>query len=104
MENVSIYVYMLVEASTAFWLYSIMSKLQPTLLYFTIYNPTLKAARASTSELENEDAEERAHILFYTSRDRAVSQHRMLRQVGLAKAINNFSQYVGFVYSVGSLP
>lgn len=72
-----------------------MTKLQPTLLYFTIYNPTLSTTGGTgTSGLDDEDAEERAHILFYTSRDRAVSQDRMLRQVGLAKAIINFSQYV----------
>jgi len=43
---------------------------------------------------DNEDAEEQAHILFYTSKERAVSRDRMLRQIGLAKALVNFAEYV----------
>jgi hypothetical protein len=41
---------------------------------------------------DDEDAEEQAHILFYTSKEQAVSRDRMLRQVGLAKALVNFSE------------
>ena len=41
---------------------------------------------------DDEDAEEQAQILFYTARERAVSRDRMLRQVGLAKALVNFSE------------
>jgi hypothetical protein len=40
---------------------------------------------------------EQAHILFYTSKDRAVSIDRMLRQVELGKALVNFVEY-GFHY------
>jgi hypothetical protein len=68
-----------------------MSRLSPALLYLTIYNPTLKPSNPVGDD--DEDAEEQAHILFYTSRERAVSRDRMLRQVGLAKALVNFSEY-----------
>ncbi|SJL03852.1 uncharacterized protein ARMOST_07209 [Armillaria ostoyae] len=65
------------------------SRSPPNLLYLTIYNPTLRPA--DTAPTDDEDAEEQAHILFYTSKERAVSRDRMLRQVGLAKALVNFS-------------
>jgi hypothetical protein len=68
-----------------------MSRLPPALLYLTIYNPTLKPSGPIADD--DEDAEEQAHILFYTSRERAVSRDRMLRQLGLAKALVNFSEY-----------
>jgi hypothetical protein len=67
-----------------------MSILPPNLLFLTIYNPTLRPSDPIAPD--DEDAEEQAHILFYTSRDRAVSRDRMLRQVGLAKALVNFSE------------
>ncbi|KAI0350698.1 hypothetical protein OH77DRAFT_1488693 [Trametes cingulata] len=66
-----------------------MSRIPPALLYLTIYNPTLKPALLTP---EDEDAEELAHILFYTAREHAVSRDRILRQVGLAKALVNFSE------------
>ncbi|KZT18329.1 hypothetical protein NEOLEDRAFT_1159477 [Neolentinus lepideus HHB14362 ss-1] len=66
-----------------------MSRLPPGLLYLTIYNPTLRPP--PTSDRHDEDAEEQAHILFYTARERAVSRDRILRQVGLAKALVNFA-------------
>ena len=66
-----------------------MSRIPPSLLYLTIYNPTIKPALL---EPDNEDAEEQAHILFYTAREHAVSRDRILRQVGLAKALVNFSE------------
>ncbi|EIM86915.1 uncharacterized protein STEHIDRAFT_168790 [Stereum hirsutum FP-91666 SS1] len=66
-----------------------MSKLPPALLYLTIYNPTLLPT--GPVDKDDEDAEEQAHILFYTARERAVSRDKMLRQVGLAKALVNFS-------------
>jgi hypothetical protein len=68
-----------------------MSRLPPALLYLAIYNPTLKPSGPIADD--DEDAEEQAHILFYTSRERAVSRDKMLRQVGLAKALVNFSEY-----------
>ena len=68
-----------------------MSRLPPALLYLTIYNPTLKPSGPIADD--DEDAEEQAHILFYTSRERAVSRDKMLRQLGLAKALVNFSEY-----------
>jgi len=68
-----------------------MSRLPPAVLYLTIYNPTLKPSGPIADD--DEDAEEQAHILFYTSRERAVSRDKMLRQVGLAKALVNFSEY-----------
>lgn len=66
-----------------------MSRLSPGLLYLTIYNPTLKPIGEVIGD--REDAEEQAHILFYTARERAVSRDKMLRQVGLAKALINFA-------------
>jgi hypothetical protein len=67
-----------------------MSRTPPSLLYLTIYNPTLRPHDSISDN--DEDAEEQAHILFYTSKERAVSRDRMLRQVGLAKALVNFSE------------
>ncbi|KAH7927349.1 hypothetical protein BV22DRAFT_1007247 [Leucogyrophana mollusca] len=67
-----------------------MSRIPPALLYLTIYNPTLRPSGLVSHD--DEDAEEQAHILFYTSRERAVSRDKMLRQVGLAKALINFSE------------
>ena len=67
-----------------------MSKSPPALLYLTIYNPCLHPSNPISTD--DEDAEEQAHILFYTSRDQAVSRDKMLRQVGLAKALVNFSE------------
>lgn len=69
-----------------------MSRLPPALLYLTIYNPTLKPSYPVGDD--DEDAEEQAHILFYTSKERAASRNRMLRQVGLAKALVSFSEWV----------
>lgn len=69
-----------------------MSRIPPTLAYMTIYNPTLKIPDSQSED--DEDAEEQAHIVFYTSKERAVSRDRMLRQVGLAKALVNFSESV----------
>lgn len=67
-----------------------MSRLPPNLLYLTIYNPTLRPSQPISDD--DEDAEEQAHILFYTSKERAVSRDRMLRQIGLAKALVNFAE------------
>ena len=69
-----------------------MSRIPASLLYLTVYNPTLKPAGPIPDD--DEDAEEQAQILFYTAADRAVSRDRMLRQVGLAKALVNFTEYV----------
>jgi hypothetical protein len=69
-----------------------MPRIPPNLLYLTIYNPTLQPA--GPVDDGDEDAEEQAHILFYTSKERAVSRDRMLRQVGLAKALVSFSECV----------
>jgi hypothetical protein len=67
-----------------------MSRIPPSLLYLTIYNPTLRPDIPEPDD--DEDAEEQAQILFYTSRDRAASRDKMLRQVGLAKALVNFAE------------
>lgn len=68
-----------------------MNRIPPALLYLTIYNPTLRPDISGTHD-NDEDAEEQAQIVFYTSRDRAVSRDKMLRQVGLAKALVNFAE------------
>lgn len=67
-----------------------MSRIHPALLYLTIYNPTLRPSEEVSKD--DEDAEEQAQILFYTSQERATSRDKMLRQVGLAKALVNFSE------------
>ena len=69
-----------------------MTHIPASLLYLTIYNPVLK--RIGPTPDSDEDAEEQAQILFYTSRERAVSRDRMLRHVGLAKALVNFTECV----------
>ncbi|KAG0709245.1 hypothetical protein DFH29DRAFT_978829 [Suillus ampliporus] len=67
-----------------------MSRIHPALLYLTIYNPTLRPSEEVSKD--DEDAEEQAQIIFYTSQERAASRDKMLRQVGLAKALVNFSE------------
>ncbi|THH21185.1 hypothetical protein EUX98_g8430 [Antrodiella citrinella] len=66
-----------------------MSRIPPALLFLTVFNPTLLPTGEYNEE--DEDAEEQAHVLFYTARERAVSRGKILRQVGLAKALINFS-------------
>ena len=61
----------------------------PALLYLVIYNPSLKPPPEASKD--DEDAEEHAHVLFYTANNHAVSKDRVLRQVGLAKALTNFA-------------
>ncbi|KAL5536785.1 hypothetical protein ACEPAF_608 [Sanghuangporus sanghuang] len=68
-----------------------MSRLPPSLLYLIIYNPTLQPPDSTRSDADDEDAQEQAHVLFYTANDHAVSKDRVLRQVGLAKALANFT-------------
>lgn len=67
-----------------------MSTVPPGLLYLSIFNPTLKPSGPVIGD--EEDAEEQAHILFYTGREQAVSRDKILRQVGLAKALINFTR------------
>ena len=69
-----------------------MNHIPASLLYLTVYNPTLRPTGPIPDN--DEDAEEQAQILFYTARDRAVSRDKMLRQVGLAKALINFTECV----------
>ena len=71
--------------------HAMSERLPASLAYLLIYNPTLPAPNSASRD--DEDAQEEAHILFYTSRERVVSRDRMLRQVGLAKALVNFSEY-----------
>ena len=66
-------------------------RLPASLAYLLIYNPSLPAPHSASRD--DDDAQEEAHILFYTSRERVASRDRMLRQVGLAKALVNFSEY-----------
>jgi len=68
-----------------------MNRIPPALLYLTIYNPTIRPPVSTASE-DDEDAEEQAQILFYTSRHQAVSRDKMLRQIGLAKALVHFAE------------
>ncbi|KAN0062021.1 hypothetical protein ACQY0O_006016 [Thecaphora frezii] len=61
-----------------------------TLSYFTIFAPALRPTRAGSEDA----AADAAQILFYTSRERAVSQDRMLRQIGIAKSLVEFGAMV----------
>jgi hypothetical protein len=70
-----------------------MSRVAPALEYFVVYNKTLQAA-PSTISIDDDDAQEEAHILFYTCRPGGVKRDRMLRQIGLAKALISFSELV----------
>lgn len=72
-----------------------MSRIPPALAYLVIYNPTLQPdPEELTGDRDEDDVTEQAHVLFYTARERAVSRDRILRQVGLAKALANFAEYV----------
>jgi hypothetical protein len=72
------------------------SSRQPaSLACFSIFNPTIRpepnTARPKDNADDDEDAEQQAQILFYTSKEQAVSKDRMLRQVGLAMALITFA-------------
>ncbi|KAF8744320.1 hypothetical protein RHS02_02020, partial [Rhizoctonia solani] len=70
-----------------------MSRIPPALAYLVIYNPTLQPnPEELTDDRDEDDVAEQAHVLFYTARERAVSRDRILRQVGLAKALANFAE------------
>jgi len=73
-----------------------MERLPSTLLYLVIFNPTLNPDLPTDNE--DEDAQEQAHILFYTSKYHATSRDIMLRQVGLARALIEFSRYTELFY------
>ena len=91
---------MALPGAAGIWLASVansMSRAPASLSYLVIYNPSLRAADAHGSSDDDEDAHERAQILFYTASERAVSRDRMLRQVGLAQALISFTEYVTFV-------
>ncbi|KAG8927118.1 hypothetical protein FRC02_008444 [Tulasnella sp. 418] len=68
------------------------SRSPPSLNYLVIFNPTLTPEISGQEGVDEDDAIEQSHILFYTSREQAVSRDRMLRQVGLAKALINFAE------------
>ncbi|ELU44679.1 hypothetical protein AG1IA_01310 [Rhizoctonia solani AG-1 IA] len=84
-----------------------MSRIPPALAYLVIYNPTLQPnPEELTDDRDEDDVAEQAHVLFYTARERAVSRDRILRQVGLAKALANFAdgdQSAEFDYHSNSL-
>lgn len=69
------------------------TRIPPSLDFLVIYNKNLIALPGTTPD-DDDDAQEEAHILFYTSRQRAVTKDRTLRQVGLAKALASFSEQV----------
>lgn len=69
------------------------TRIPPSLDFLVIYNKNLTALPATIPD-DDDDAQEEAHILFYTSRERSVTKDRTLRQVGLAKALASFSEQV----------
>lgn len=68
-----------------------MSRTPASLEYLVVYNKALEASEDVSKD--DEDAQEEAHILFYTCRPGGVKRDRMLRQVGLAKALISFSEW-----------
>lgn len=67
----------------------------PTLDYLILYNPTLQLE--GTSDLrgdEGEDAAEAGQIVFYSSNGQLSTRDRMLRQLGLAKGLDQFAGWV----------
>jgi hypothetical protein len=71
-------------------------RLPPSVSHLVIYNASLKPLPSATNsaDMDDDDLIEQSHILYYTSRQRATSRDAMLRQVGLAKALVNFAEYV----------
>lgn len=69
------------------------TRIPPSLDFLVIYNKSLTALPETVPD-DDDDAQEEAHILFYTCRQRAVTRDRTLRQVGLAKALASFSEQV----------
>jgi len=69
------------------------TRIPPSLDFLVIYNKNLTALPETVPD-DDDDAQEEAHILFYTCRQRAVTKDRTLRQVGLAKALASFSGQV----------
>jgi hypothetical protein len=68
-----------------------MTRQPATLSTLAIVNPRLRALKQDDVDGEDEDADQKAQILFYTSKENAVSQGTMLRQVGLSQALMAFS-------------
>ncbi len=75
----------------------------PSLDFLVIYNKSLTAPPETIPD-DDDDAQEEAHILFYTCRQRVVTRDRTLRQVGLAKALASFSEQVQEVGFTNSKP
>lgn len=69
-----------------------MSRVPPNLEYLVVYNKAIQATHNASKD--DDDAQEEAHILFYTCRPGGVKRDKMLRQVGLAKALISFSESV----------
>ena len=69
------------------------TRIPPSLDFLVIYNKSLTAPPETVPD-DDDDAQEEAHILFYTCRQRAVTRDRTQRQVGLAKALASFSEQV----------
>jgi hypothetical protein len=59
--------------------------------YILIYNPSLPP---SSPQGASEDDIDAGHVVFYSSQDHVSSRDSMLRQVGLAKGLNNFTASV----------
>lgn len=75
----------------------------PSLDFLVIYNKSLTTLPETIPD-DDDDAQEEAHILFYTCRQRAVTRDRTLRQVGLAKALASFSEQVQEVWFTNFKP
>jgi hypothetical protein len=66
-----------------------------SLSHFVIFNPTLRSSIIHENKDTQDDLRDAAQILFYTSREAGgVTRDKMLRQVGLAKGLMGFIEWV----------
>lgn len=64
----------------------------PSLEYLIIYNPTLPPSDGSSlSGDAREDAAEASQVIFYSSNGQLSTRDMMLRQLGLAKGLDQFA-------------
>lgn len=74
-----------------------------SLSYIVIYNSDLKLeppsptspsapAPSGSNEERDEDAQEAAQVVFYSSNKHVTTRDKMLRHLGLAKGLENFAK------------
>lgn len=65
-----------------------------SLSYIVIFNSDCKLDPPSTpsNEERDEDAQEAAQVVFYSSNKQVTTRDKMLRHLGLAKGLENFAK------------